>query len=485
MKPFLFKIILVLGLCHLFCLAGCKSITAVPDEKPITYNLIEVKGEIRENMVWTANNHYLLRGYVYVTNQAALTIEPGTVILGGNFQQDAYSHPDALIIEAGAKIFANGTEQKPIVFTSANVPGKRNSGDWGGIVLIGKAPHNRPGDFLFDADIRGSMNAFDQPADNSGSLQYVRIEYAGGSVCCSDLSGLRCYGVGSATTIDHVQVSHSAGDSFDWRGGTVNARHLISLSPFDDDFDLDWGYSGNVQFALSLRDPQIADASGSNCIESDNFNPGENADQSSLNPNKGMPLTKAILANVSSFAFAERPIATTLMGSGGYQSALHLRRNSAASVINSVFIGWPEGLRLDGTRSGTWKNVENGDLKLQGVTLANVGGALPLYGDVLTKDVRGAGDITDEQAISFFHTPAYRNVIIAGSELSSLLLDPSSFDLGAPKMLPQKNSSLLSSGVVSTKIANYFITPVSYRGAFATTDWTVGWVNWQPQDTDY
>ncbi|WP_426292713.1 IPT/TIG domain-containing protein [Dyadobacter endophyticus] len=433
---------------------------------------VEVKDEIKTNTTWTKDKLYLLKGFVYVTAGTTLTIEKGTLIKGAGKDADptASGKGGALIIEAGAKLVAIGTAEEPIVFTSANDPGKRNYGDWGGVVLIGKAPNNRPGSTAFEGGIRGTIGTGTAADDNSGTLQYVRIEFGGialSSTANSEINGLTLYGVGSGTTIDHVQVSYSGDDSYEWFGGTVNAKNLIAFRGFDDDFDTDWGFTGKIQYAVSLRDPEYADQSASNGLESDNFNSGEPA----TGPNNGLPLTEPTFANVSHFITAGTPSTATIKGSGGYQSAMHLRRNTAISVLNSVFVGAPEGLRLDGTATGTWKNAQDGKLDLRGIVLSNN----------LTAIV-GKGDITTDQATTYFKTAARKNEI---KDVASLLLNSANFNLAAPAFLPQATSPLLGGATWEGKGADAFFTKELFRGAFGTTDWTKGWANWDPQNTIY
>ncbi len=438
--------------------------------RPVT----EVQGEITSNTRWTSDNIYLLKGFVYVTSGATLTIDPGTIIKGATPDQDptGQSQGGSLIIEAGARIEAAGTVTEPIVFTSSKPAGQRSYGDWGGVVLIGKAPHNRPASFGPEGGIRGTLGTHADAADNSGTLKYVRIEFPGialSSTSNSEINGLTLYGVGSGTTIEHVQVSYSGDDSFEWFGGTVNAKYLVALRGFDDDWDADWGFTGKVQYALSLRDPEYADQSGSNGFESDNFSPGEPA----TGPNDGFPLTEPVFANVSNFVVGSGvPSSVTKEGSGPYQSAMHLRRNTAISIYNSLFVGYPEGLRLDGTPTGTWKNAEDGRLDLRGIVLAN-----------MTTPVRGAAEITNEQAVAFFNDASRKNEILA--DISSLLLNSANFNLTTPGFLPQAASPLLNNAVWEGKAADAFFTKESFRGAFGTTDWTAGWTNFDPQNTDY
>lgn len=434
-----------------------------------------IQGNITANTNWTKDKVYLLKGFVYVKTGATLTIEKGTIIKGATKDQDpaGSERGGSLIIEQGAKLMAIGTVEEPIVFTSSKAAGQRGYGDWGGIVLIGKAAHNRPGSTGPEGGIGGTLGTFDEPNDNSGTLQYVRIEFPGISLTSqsnSEINGLTMYGVGAGTTIDHIQVSYSGDDSYEWFGGNVNAKYLVALRGFDDDWDTDWGYTGKVQYALSLRDPEVADQSSSNGFESDNYSPGEPA----TGPNAGLPLTEPVFANVSNFVFGSGApsSANSPRGSGPYQSAMHLRRNTAISILNSVFVGYPEGLRLDGSVTGTWANAEAGKLDLRGIVLAN-----------MTTPVRGADKITNDQALAYFNTAARKNVI--ATDVASLLFNSANFSLTAPNFLPQANSPLLKDAVWDGKGANSFFTKEVFRGAFGTVNWTAGWTNWDPQNTNY
>ncbi len=445
--------------------------------------VVEVATSITANTTWTPANVYLIRGFVYVRSGATLTIQPGTVIRGGGPASDpsGQNRGGTLVVQPGGRIEAKGTAQQPIAFTSNQPAGQRKYGDWGGIVLVGKAPTNRPSATPFEGGIEGTYGAFNEPADNSGTLQYVRIEFPGIALTTSansEVNGLTMYGVGSGTTISHVQVSYSGDDSYEWFGGTVNAKYLVAHRGFDDDFDTDHGFVGKVQFAISLRDPNAADQSSSNGFESDNFSgQGENsAALGPLAPNNGFPLTQPIFANVSIFAFQSAPNATpTTGGTGSYQSAMHLRRNTAISIYNSVFTGYPEGLRLEGTATGTLANVTGGLLDLQGITIAN-----------MLTPVRGAGAITNDQAIAFFNTPAKKNKIVALSDVAALL-NGQSFNLTAPNFLPPTGSALLVAADAATggKLADPFFSPAPFRGAFGTENWLAGWTNFDPQNTNY
>src|SRR5574343_224854 len=239
-----------------------------------------VTGHISSNTTWTNDKIYRLDGFVYVDSNATLTIQPGTVIRG------VKATKGSLIITRGGKLIADGTKKLPIVFTSDEAPGTRTYGDWGGLIVLGAAPINPVGG---QAVIEGGVNNANGDGqyggtnanDNSGIIRYVRIEYAGIPFSANnEINGLTLGGVGNKTVIEYIMVAFSGDDSYEWFGGTVNAKHLIAYKGVDDDFDTDFGYQGNVQFGLVVRDKDVADQAGdSNGFESDNDNTGTNQAQ--------------------------------------------------------------------------------------------------------------------------------------------------------------------------------------------------------------
>lgn len=453
--------------------------------------VINKTGNIAANETWTVGNVYLIQGFTYVKSGVTLTIEPGTIIKGGDGSLDPTGQQKGgtLIIDAGAKIEARGTEAKPIVFTSNKAIGQRKYGDWGGVVIVGKSPQNRQGSTNFEGGISGQIGTFNEPTDNSGTFQYVRIEFAGIALSPNnEINGLTLYGVGSGTTMDHIQISYSGDDSFEWFGGSVNMKYLIAHRSFDDDFDTDWGYTGNVQYAVSLRDPNVADQSGSNSIETDNFSgSGQVATPAA---NAGLPQTAPVFANVSAFVFTGTPSnAVTAGGSGSYQSAIHHRRNSNLALFNSVFAGYPEGIRLDNGQAGPSTALVNGTgtslllaantLQLRGIVLANT--EIPTS----TTAVRGANGVTNAQAQAYFSTAAYANQVIPSTGVTALLFNAQNFNLTAPNFLPGAGSPLLTGAIWDGRANIGFFDKTTHKGAFGTTDWTQGWANFDPQNTNY
>jgi hypothetical protein len=454
------------------------SVSFTVANKPVA----EKQGIIRANTVWSKDTIYLLRGFVYVATNYTLTIQPGTVIRGAGPERDpeGLSRAGTLIVERVGKLIADGTASEPIVFTSSKAAGQRNYGDWGGIILIGKSLINRPGSTPYLGGIRGTTETYNEPEDNSGTLRYVRIEFAGVSVANStngQISGLTMYGVGNSTLIDNVQVSYSRNHSFGWYGGSVNTKHLVALRGSTNDFNTDWGYYGKVQFGVGLRDPEVAGPTGvvANGIYSQNFDPGENAVGVPLTNQNGAPKTAPVFTNMSIFATSGTPNTTvTSRGGGSFQAGLHLTRNTAISVYNSLFYGFPEGLRLEGTEIGTLANVNGGTLDLKGITLANS----------LTSIV-GGGAVTTDIATAYFNNTTRSNQVVASSASASLLLNSATFNLTAPAFLLQSGSPLLSGAVTGGKIADSFFTQTTYRGAFGAENWLQGWTNFDPQNANY
>ncbi|CAN5547542.1 hypothetical protein BH11BAC2_BH11BAC2_26430 [soil metagenome] len=407
---------------------------------------INIQDSITSNTTWTANNKYILNGFVYVTNGATLTIEAGTLITGDKASKGS------LIIKRGSKIIAAGTVADPIVFTSNLAMGSRAPGDWGGIIVCGNAPVNLAGG---EGLVEGGPDAYyggNDAADNSGIISYVRIEFAGIAFQPNqEINGLTLGAVGTGTQIDHVQVSYSGDDSFEFFGGTVNAKYLVTYKGQDDDYDTDNGFSGHIQFAVAQRDPNIADASGSNGFESDNDAAGS----------ANSPFTAVKFSNIS--IYGPKADTSTAVNSN-FKRAAHIRRNSQCSIYNSVIAGFPVGLLVDGT--STEGNATNNLLQFRNNIISGCNTPLAV----------ASGSTFDINA--WFTTSGYNNTIQYDN--SNLANDP--FNTTTPDFLPKTGSPLLS-GADFTGLTGF--ETVTYRGAFGTTNWTSGWTNFNPQNTDY
>jgi len=425
-----------------------------------------LSGKINTNRILKANLTYKLRGIVYLVDGATLTIEPGTRIEGEKATRGA------LIITRGTRIEAAGTKDKPIVFTSdASTPA---SGDWGGIVILGRAKTNNsfngvPG----VGEIEGGVNTGDglglyggaDDADNSGTLKFVRIEYAGYAFLPDkELNSLTLGGVGSGTTIDHVQVSYALDDAFEFFGGTVNATHLIAYKTLDDDFDTDNGFRGRIQFGIVMRDSTRADISKVEAFESDN-----DANGSSLTPQTG-----AVFSNITAIG----PRATTSnVGNSLFLAGAQIRRNSSISIFNSVFMGWPSGILIDASKGvPTDNNITAGTLAIQNTVIA--GTAKPVSYAVSPTTPTGWNDAA---ATSWFNTIAHSNTIFATNDEVKLA---AAFNYANPDFTPQSGSPVLTgASFTNSKVSNGF-KPVQFRGAVGAAgtedgDWWKGWTSFK------
>lgn len=433
---------------------------------------------------------YVLKGWVYVDEGATLTIEPGTVIKG---DKDTKS---ALIIQRGGKINAQGTASAPIIFTSNQAKGSRKPGDWGGLIILGKAKNN--GNVMTVEGGPKAEHGGSDDSDNSGILSYVRIEFAGYPFKeDQEINGLTLGSVGSATKLDHIQVSYSNDDSFEWFGGSVNAKYLIAYHGWDDDFDTDNGFSGKLQFLLAVRHPKIADTSLSNGFESDNNKDGTTSE----------PITSAVFSNVTfvgpigqdaSFANTTQYITGGNLnpnnGSklGTFQAAMQIRRNSRLNCFNSVAVGFPVGLILDNEKGATQTAATNGNLKLQNLFFAGMtilGSDInKKFVDQLSTDGKTIADETKESfSSSFFKLAANNNK--SYTNIADLKLKQPNSLVASPSYAPTTGSPLLNAGVFTDASLQSGFDKVTYAGAFAsdaTSDnWTTGWTNFDPQNTTY
>jgi hypothetical protein len=287
----------------------------VPTHKTIT-------GNITTTTTLTSDKEWTLRGYVYVKEGATLIIEAGTVI------KSDIAEKGALCIERGAKIIAEGTATKPIVFTSGKVAGERSPGDWGGIVILGKAKTNRSSEPTIEGGVGRPFGGNDN-GDNSGILKYVRIEYAGiAALPNSEINALTLGGVGSGTVIENVQTIYANDDAFEFFGGTVSPKNLYAFATADDDFDFDFGYTGTVTNGIAKRDPLFVDnGDAGNGVECDNDGVGSLAQPFTHPKLIGMvligPNNQNALAN--------------------HNLGLRFRRATQFTVKNSTIYGWMKG----------------------------------------------------------------------------------------------------------------------------------------------
>jgi hypothetical protein len=281
-----------------------------------------LSGNITSTTTLTSDKEWVLKGYVYVTDGAKLIIQPGTTI------KSDISEKGALCIERGAQIVAEGTATKPIIFTSGRPVGERTPGDWGGIVILGRAKTNRTSEPNIEGGIGRAFGGTND-LDNSGILKYVRIEYAGiAAMPNSEINALTLGGVGSGTIIENVQTIYANDDAFEFFGGTVNAKNLYAFATADDDFDFDFGYTGTITNGVAKRDPQFVDnGDAGNGIECDNDGTGSSA----------QPFTHPKLFNM----ILVGPNVSTALSN--HNLGLRFRRGTQFTMKNSVIWGWMKG----------------------------------------------------------------------------------------------------------------------------------------------
>ncbi len=440
-----------------------------------------LEGTITGVKVLEPSKFYGLKGYVFVADGATLVIPPGTVIYG-----DQVGTNSAICVNRGGKIYAKGTPELPIIMTSSAPPGQRRSGDWGGLLICGKASTNHPGGesaleggIADDANtrIRGWFGGKTTPDDNdsSGHLEYVRIEFAGIAAAPNqELNSLTMGGVGRRTVLKNIQCSFGNDDAFEWFGGTVNAKYLIATSTLDDDLDCDNGFSGKVQFALVQRDPKRADVSTSQAFEIDN----------DANSSYNQPLTRPIFSNVTAIG----PVQDTSWsaGSGNNQfssrfgAGAQIRRNARASIFNSVFTGWARGIEL--LSNQTQLAAVNDSIQIKNNSWYGI------------KNEPFRRDGAQSLSADWLSSQGFNNVIDASSPAVATLTNPYEFDNDF-NPAPSANAPFLTTASFQATNASVvaindnFFTQVAYRGAFntggITERWDLPWAEYEPITANY
>lgn len=409
----------------------------------------------------TSNKLWKLNGVSYVKDGQTLTIDPGTTIITGRtktYNDPAFGNQTiagVLVVAKGGKLIANGTATQPIVFTTPSAggcgTGCSTAGKFGGVVILGKATTNTaaavriegvPQPAGTDITYGGPANRLDN--DNSGSLQYVRIEFPGYRLDDdNEINGLTLGGVGRGTKLSNIQVSYSADDAFEFFGGTVNADHLVALGTDDDDFDFDLGYTGTITYALGLKDPGTTNStsggnSDSNGIESDNNAGG-------TTPAPGTPYTKPVLRHF------------TLLG---YNSTSTKLRNGNR---------WRRASEMDIQRSVIGGFSNSGSLFESAHTIASIAGFTNnvVHGFTATSIFLGAspaGNVSGANA-------AANGYLQLGPALG-----------GNPFFTCAIASTYNPAHLIPRSGSPAFGTAATYKGAFqpGVTPWTATWTKFNP-----
>lgn len=404
-----------------------------------------LSGEITGDLHLTADREYLLRGGVFIgddVDETVLTIDPGTTLYGETATKGM------LVIRRGSKIMAEGTREAPIVFTSPNEIGSRARGDWGGLIINGRAPVNGCAAAPCESEGEGGTGKYggSDPDDDSGVLKYVRVEYAGILLSeDNELNGIAFQGVGRGTEVDYVQVHLNKDDGVEFFGGTVNAKHLVLTGIGDDSLDWTDGWTGKVQFVVAV---QFSDA-GDQGIEADN-----NGDD-----NESTPRSHPTLANL------------TLVGGGGEASDLGilLREGTAANIHSAIVMGFGEAcLALD--HPATFANASDGSGGLSGrLTVSNSIFHCPGSANYAEPDA------SEWSAPPPFSVQDFCETLNTGNRVG----DPGlrSVSLASLDLRPGDGAAAASGGSVPS---DSFFEDVGYVGAMGDEDWTAGWINLDP-----
>lgn len=446
-------------------------LTACNDEDgttgPGTVGAAVINANITANRTLSADTVYTLSGFIQVTNGATLTIPAGTRILG-----DFTTVGSSLFITRGARIVANGTATEPIVFTSSRPVGTRQAGDWGGLIIIGNATSNRTGTVVLEGTGTGTTNPQQVysggtlDTDNSGTLRYVRVEFAGFATATdAELNTFTFAAVGSGTTMEYLQAMNGLDDSFEWFGGTVDGKYFVSYESGDDHFDMSEGFRGRLQYLIAYQSRLVVPRAGAGNTSSDPQgieNDGCAGAGCTLAQNS-TPLTTPVVANFTLVgAGAGTDIDPT---TGGY--GLVLRRGTGGYYVNGLVTRWPKAgisLRDAATQTriteGTFdaRNI----LVLESPALFHVSATSFVLADSTTRNLERNATATSAQQFTTLTLPA--------TGVTSFDWTPQAASLAASGGLATFTGNLATA-------AGSFVTGTSFRGAASPTGakWWTGW----------
>ena len=313
-------------------------------------SVVQVSADVTTNTTWSAANIYQLTRIISVGNAATLTIEPGTLITGAPITVGQAPAVTALMVLRGARVNALGTRTAPIVMTSSAAAGTRAPGDWGGLIVVGNASSNRTGRTVVEGPAPAdtvSWNGGTADADNSGSYVYTRVEFAGAAAQLNvELNSYSFYAVGRGTRLEYAQAIRGLDDMFEFFGGTVDARYLVSYESGDDHFDAAEGYRGRMQYLIALQTgPRVSPRAG---------NPGSlSGEQSGFEVDgcgsasgtcaagfNSTPYSMPVFANFTVVGPGAGVLPVRAGGDGGLGA--NIRRGTGGVWMNGVIARWPE-----------------------------------------------------------------------------------------------------------------------------------------------
>jgi hypothetical protein len=436
--------------------------------------VVLIAADITTSRTFYRDSVYRLTNFIHVGNGAKLTIQSGTRIEG--------EQGSALFVLRGASIEAIGTATAPIVFTSSKDVGARQPGDWGGLIIVGGGQINRTGEIILEGT---GTSATNNPSiaysgggaagddGTSGRLSYVRIEFAGfGPAPNQELNSLTLAAVGSGTTIDHVQTLAGLDDSFEWFGGKVDAKYLVSYESGDDHFDASEGFRGRVQFMIAYQDTVLPPRAFAGNLSSDPQgieNDGCDAGTGTCTFNSE-PFTTPMFAN-----FTVVGTGTGVVPSGGGIGML-LRRGAGGYYVNGILARWPQAA-ISIRDQATWDRVAGGSLIVRNLLVADGGptfqtgsGRFPAEADsaaIKTAwSIQNAGGVTGNLFTAFPSRPA-------APTLATMDWTPAAGSAAAT------GGTGAFTGTLST-VGGTFVTGTDYRGAAAPggDKWWAGWTSY-------
>lgn len=427
--------------------------------------------DIVANRTFYADTTYTLSGFIKVASGATLTIQPGTKIIG-----DFDVPGSSLFVLRGAKILAVGTAEDPIVFTSERASG-RQAGDWGGLIIVGNGVVNRADPTILEGTGTGASNpqvnyaGGTSNSDDSGELRYVRVEFAGYATAQDqELNTFTFAAVGSATRLSYLEALYGLDDAFEWFGGAVDAKYLVSYETGDDHFDASEGYVGRNQFLIAFQSirPDARPAAGSAStdpqgIENDGCN-GSNC----LNGQNSLPRTNPIFANFTLVGTGPGVIDATSGGIG-----MMLRRGTAGSYVNGIVARWPRAA-ISLRDQTTLDRVDDGSLVLRNLYLAENG---PTFQAASGTTVQGSVDLT-ANSIEVAPTTTTSSSLFVSLPAAPAAAANLDWALAAG-VAPRTGGTGAFTGPLATQAGTY-VTGTTYRGAAdpAGVKWWSNWTNY-------